>query len=67
MKKILLIQTGGTIAMQAQLDGAVLDPDRWSNQLYKQIPSLNKIANIDVEPLFLKIVQICIHTIGILY
>ncbi len=52
MKKILLIQTGGTIAMQAQLDGVVLDPDRWSNQLYKQIPSLNKIADIDVEPLF---------------
>ena len=48
MKKILLIQTGGTIAMQAQLDGVVLDPNRWSNQLYKQIPSLNKIADIDV-------------------
>ena len=52
MKKILLIQTEALLAMQAQLDGVVLDPDRWSNQLYKQIPSLNKIANIDVEPLF---------------
>ena len=52
MKKILLIQTGGTIAMQAQLDGVVLDPDRWSDQLYKQIPTLNEIADIDVHPLF---------------
>ncbi len=37
MKKILLIQTGGTIAIQAQLDGVVLDPDRWSKQLCKQM------------------------------
>ena len=52
MKKVLLIQTGGTIAMQAQLDGVVLDPDHWSDQLYKQTPTLNEIADIDVEPLF---------------
>ena len=51
MKRVLLIQTGGTIAMQAQLDGVILDPDRWSDQLYKQIPSLGEIADIDVEPL----------------
>ena len=65
MKKILLIQTGGTIAMQAQLDGVVLDPDRWSDQLYKQIPTLNEIADIDVHPLFSKIVPIYILIIGI--
>ena len=52
MKKVLLIQTGGTIAMQAQLDGVVLDPDHWSDQLYKQTPTLNEIADIDVETLF---------------
>ena len=51
MKRVLLIQTGGTIAMQAQLDGVILDPDRWSDQLYKQIPSLGEIADMDVEPL----------------
>lgn len=51
MKKILLIQNGGTIAMQAQLDDVVLDPDRWSNQLCKQIPYLNRIADMDANQL----------------
>jgi len=51
MKKVLLIQTGGTIAMQAQKDGISLDPEKWSEQLYRQIPLLQDIASIDVEPL----------------
>ena len=51
MKKVLLIQTGGTIAMQAQKDGISLDPEKWSEHLYKQIPLLQDIASIDVEPL----------------
>lgn len=51
MKKVLMIQTGGTIAMQAKKEGISLDPERWSEQLYKQIPLLQDIAEIDVEPL----------------
>ncbi|MDR9419948.1 asparaginase [Gracilimonas sp.] len=52
MKKILLIQTGGTIAMNAKGAGVELDPDRWSKVLYEEIPELNEIAAITTFPLF---------------
>ncbi|WP_421775107.1 asparaginase [Gracilimonas sp.] len=52
MKKILLIQTGGTIAMNAKGAGVELDPERWSKVLYEEIPELNEIAEIITFPLF---------------
>lgn len=52
MKKILLIQTGGTIAMNAKGAGVELDPDRWSKVLYKEIPELGNIAELTTYPLF---------------
>ncbi|MFP8488911.1 asparaginase [Gracilimonas sp. Q87] len=52
MKKILLIQTGGTIAMNAKGAGVELDPDAWSKVLYKDIPELSDIAEITTFPLF---------------
>ena len=52
MKKILLIQTGGTIAMSAKGEGVELDPDAWATQLTNQVPELNQIAEVDTYPLF---------------
>lgn len=52
MKKILLIQTGGTIAMNAKGDGVDLDPEGWSQTLYNEIPELNQIAEVSTCPLF---------------
>lgn len=52
MKKILLIQTGGTIAMSAKGEGVELDPDAWSHLLIKQIPELEELAEITTYPLF---------------
>lgn len=52
MKKILLIQTGGTIAMNAKGAGVELDPDSWSKVLYKEIPELSEIAEVTTFPLF---------------
>lgn len=52
MKKILLIQTGGTIAMNAKGAGVELDPEAWSKVLYEEIPELNQIAEISTFPLF---------------
>jgi L-asparaginase len=52
MKKILLIQTGGTIAMSAKGDGVELDPEAWSNLLYREFPELEELAQIDTYPLF---------------
>lgn len=52
MKKILLIQTGGTIAMNAKGAGVELDPEAWSKVLYEEIPELNEIAKITTYPLF---------------
>ena len=58
MKKILLIQTGGTIAMSAKGEGVELDPEAWSDLLIKQIPELEELAEITTYPLFLKIALI---------
>ena len=52
MKKILLIQTGGTIAMNAKGAGVELDPEAWSKVLYEEIPELSEIAEITTFPLF---------------
>lgn len=53
MKQILLIQTGGTIAMDiGEEDRPELDLSRWSEILYKEIPELSGIAHIDVARIF---------------
>lgn len=52
MKNILLLQTGGTIAMQLNSDGPELQPDKWSELLHDEIPELSKLANIEVEKIF---------------
>ncbi|MFW6157501.1 MAG: asparaginase, partial [Balneolaceae bacterium] len=54
MKKILLIQTGGTIAMQSNNadDSPELDIDRWSALLHEEIPELSQIAKVEAARLF---------------
>lgn len=52
MKKILLIQTGGTIAMNIDDQQATRDSEKWTDVLYAEIPELLDIAKIKVEPLF---------------
>lgn len=53
MKKILLIQTGGTIAMNINAGKQPsLDPEKWSELIYQEIPELSEIADIDMERLF---------------
>lgn len=52
MKTIELIQTGGTIAMSLDRDGMALDPERWTQTLYSEIPELGEIAGIEVSKLF---------------
>lgn len=52
MKKILLLQTGGTIAMHFDQNGEALDPKKWSDVLYKEMPELLKIAEIDIQNVF---------------
>jgi L-asparaginase len=52
MKNILLIQTGGTIAMSAKGDGVELNPDAWSGTLTQRVPQLGELAIIHTIPLF---------------
>ncbi len=52
MKDILLLQTGGTIAMQLESDGPELDAEKWGKFLHKEIPELSRLANIDIEKVF---------------
>ncbi len=52
MKKILLLQTGGTISMHFDKAGTRLDPKKWSNVLYKEMPELQQIAHIEIENVF---------------
>lgn len=52
MKHILLIQTGGTIAMDITHGEPKLDPSKWSELMYKEIPELSEIAEIEIEQLF---------------
>ncbi|MCH1624772.1 asparaginase [Ferdinandcohnia quinoae] len=50
MKKILIIHTGGTIAMMEDIDGTV-HPDN-HNPLHQSTKLLSSIANIEVKELF---------------
>lgn len=53
MKKILLIQTGGTIAMDiSEGNQPTLNPDKWTELMYKAIPELSAVARIEMERLF---------------
>jgi len=55
MKNILLIQTGGTIAMDIGIGGKpTLDPKKWTEQIYETIPQLSEIARINIKQLFYK-------------
>jgi len=54
MKRILILQTGGTIAMQIrrEIDGNMVNTQ--SNSLIRYIPELSEIADIECEELFFK-------------
>lgn len=52
MKNILLLQTGGTIAMKSEPGGPELDPDTWSDLLHREIPELSEIARLEVDKVF---------------
>ncbi|TVR29681.1 MAG: asparaginase [Balneolaceae bacterium] len=52
MKNILLLQTGGTIAMHPNSKGADLNPEKWGELLYREIPELNEIANLTIQKVF---------------
>lgn len=53
MKNILLIQTGGTIAMDiGEGQKPTLNSENWSDFLHQEIPELSKIADIETERLF---------------
>lgn len=49
MKNILLLQTGGTIAMHFDQNGNELDPGKWTDVLYGEMPELSKIAELDIK------------------
>jgi len=49
MKKIQLIQTGGTIAMHSSYGKPELDIDRFTLILHKEIPELLDIAEISTH------------------
>lgn len=52
MKKILLLQTGGTISMHLEKGITQLNPDKWTSVLYDEMPELQKIADITVQNVF---------------
>lgn len=52
MKKILLIQTGGTIAMDISEGKPKLNSEKWSELIYREMPELSQIAEIEMERLF---------------
>jgi len=52
MKKILLLQTGGTISMHFEKGITELNPDKWSSVLYDEMPELQQIADITVQNVF---------------
>ncbi|HEX6981975.1 MAG TPA: asparaginase [Balneolaceae bacterium] len=51
MKKILLIQTGGTIAMDISGGQPTLNSDKWAELIHREIPELSEIADIEMEQL----------------
>ena len=52
MKKLILIQTGGTIAMTMKKDKAELDLDYWHQVIMEEFPELSTLADIETIPLF---------------
>lgn len=52
MKRILLLQTGGTISMHLEKGITELNPDKWSAVLYNEMPELQQIADITVQNVF---------------
>lgn len=52
MKNILLLQTGGTIAMDPNSGGAELNPEKWGDLLHSEIPELSEIANLHIDKVF---------------
>lgn len=52
MKKILLLQTGGTISMHFERGITELNPDKWSTILYNEMPELQRLAEITVQNVF---------------
>lgn len=52
MKKINLIQTGGTIAMDHGSKNPRLNLARWTEVLHKEIPELTRIAEIHIDKIF---------------
>jgi L-asparaginase len=54
MKKIQLIQTGGTIAMHSGNGKPELDIDRFTTLLHKEMPELSSIAEISTHQIFFK-------------
>ena len=47
-----MLQTGGTIAMHFEKGGTDLNPEKWSEVLYKEMPELQQIANISIQNVF---------------
>ena len=54
MKKIQLIQTGGTIAMHSGDGRPELDIDKFTSLLYDEMPELSTIADLSTEQIFFK-------------
>lgn len=52
MKKIQLIQTGGTIAMHSAEGRPELDLQKFTSLLHREIPELSEIADLDTEQIF---------------
>jgi L-asparaginase len=52
MKKLILIQTGGTISMTMKKDKAELDLHYWHQVLKEEFPELSTLAEIETVPLF---------------
>jgi len=52
MKKIQLIQTGGTIAMHSEEGRPELDISKFTSLLHKEMPELSDIADLSTEQLF---------------
>ena len=52
MKKILLIQTGGTIAMHIDEGEPELDTDRFTELLLREMPELSTLADIEIDKVF---------------
>lgn len=53
MKNILLIQTGGTIAMDiSEGQKPTLNSKKWSELIHHEIPELSEIADIEIKRLF---------------